>query len=122
MKGIARLAVVAALGLVAGCGSLEGGVSPMFGIEPSTTRVQTGQSVTLNAGAVEAGISDVSWSVQEGPRGGTVTAVPTPPGGAPSTRATYTAPATPGVYHVQAVINRSTPPGVTRSATITVTP
>jgi hypothetical protein len=76
-------------------------------IQPKAAKVFSGKQWVFRSTARGLSSSAVTWSVQEGAAGGSV-----------STQGVYTAPATPGVYHL---IATSTADGTTQgSATITV--
>ena len=77
-------------------------------IDPKAAALLTGGSLTFSAAVAPASGSTVSWSVEEGPAGGTITAS----GG-------YTAPGTPGTYHV--VVQSAEAPSVSAVATVIVT-
>ena len=67
--------------------------TPVIGvsISPSIVSLQTGQSQQFNATVTETTNRNVTWSIVEGPTGGTV-----------SGTGFYTAPNVPGTYHVKA--------------------
>ena len=75
-------------------------------VSPASASVSACQSLTLATTVTGSSNTAVSWSVQEGSSGGTVT-----------TAGVYTAPATPGTYHVIATSNADG----TKSATATLT-
>lgn len=63
-------------------------------VTPGQTTVSIGQATPFNAVVAAFGGADpsVAWGVQEGPAGGSISA-----------DGAYTAPATPGVYHIVAI-------------------
>jgi hypothetical protein len=75
-------------------------------VTPATQALSVGDPQTFTATVSNAPDSAVTWSVQEGAGGGAITA-----GGA------YTAPSTPGVYHVVATSNYDN----SKTAVVTVT-
>lgn len=77
-------------------------------INPTTATLTTGASQTFSCGVIGSTDWACTWSVQEGSSGGSVTS-----GGV------YTAPTTPGTYHVVATSNAD--PSKTATATVTVT-
>jgi NHL repeat len=68
--------------------------------------LNVGKSISFSATVGNAAVTGVSWSVQEGAVGGTITNV-----------GVYTAPTTPGIYHVIATAQADT----SKSAIVTVT-
>jgi hypothetical protein len=78
-------------------------------ISPASTTLITSGSTTFTAAVANSGDTAVTWTVTEGAAGGTVTG-----GGV------YTAPATPGTYHVVATSRADT--SKTATATVTVVP
>lgn len=76
-------------------------------VSPSTASTTTGATLQLTATVANASDTSVTWSVQEGAAGGAVD-----PGGA------YSAPATPGTYHV--VATSVADPTASGMATVTV--
>jgi len=96
--------------LLAGCGggSGDGGTSGAgkVTIAPSTLTILPGKTQTFTASVSATSDQTVTWSVQEGSPGGTIT-----------TAGVYQAPGTPGVYHVIATSHHDT----TKQATATVT-
>jgi hypothetical protein len=79
---------------------------PAIDVEPAQSTVLPGGTVALTATPIDCGPISLLWSVQEGPSGGLV-----------SVSGTYTAPTTPGIYHVVA----TSPDGsVTGIATVIV--
>lgn len=106
-------ATVLALGLVA-CGSAETNGFPSqvepgaeLSVTPPSARVGPGQSVAFSATAAGAVAAQITWSIQEGAAGGTVTA-----------DGLYTAPSLNGTFHVVAV--SSLDPAKSGSAAIVV--
>ncbi|WP_243295869.1 Ig-like domain-containing protein [Geothrix mesophila] len=77
-------------------------------LTPTTTSLFTGASQTFTATVTGNANTAVTWTVQEGALGGTITS-----GGV------YTAPATPGTYHV--IATSVADPSKVASATVTVT-
>ena len=100
------LAALGACLLVAGCGGGSGSDPVRVTVSPSTATVATGGTQTFTASVYNRG-QDVTWSVEEGSTGGTITSA-----------GVYTAPTTPGTYHVIAtsVADNS----VSGTATVTV--
>ena len=86
---VACLILVPVLWL-SGCGSSRAPVS--IGLTPGTASVLVGQSQAFTAVVTNASNTAVTWSVQEGSSGGTIT-----------TAGVYTAPMKAGTYHVVAV-------------------
>jgi hypothetical protein len=76
-------------------------------VSPSAATIAAGESLALSA-SVTGSVKTVTWSVEEGAAGGTVT-----------TGGVYTAPETAGVYHV--VATSTADPTKSGSAAITVT-
>lgn len=77
-------------------------------LTPESTQVKAGKSHGFSANVVGVKSSDVTWSVLEGPTGGTITQ-----------QGVYTAPLTPNVYHV--VATSVAFPSERGIATVTVT-
>ena len=75
---------------MSGCGSSHPPIS--LNVTPGATSVTVGQSQTFTAQVVNASNRAVTWSVQEGAVGGTITAA-----------GVYTAPMKAGTYHIVAV-------------------
>ncbi len=99
------LAAFGACLLVAGCG---GGSDPVrVTVSPSTATVALSGTQTFTASVYNRGDQDVTWSVEEGSAGGTITSA-----------GVYTAPTTVGTYHIIAtsVADNS----VSGTATVTV--
>jgi hypothetical protein len=84
-------------------------VSPPISVavSPTTASVTAGAQLSLTATVANTTNTSVTWSVQEGS-----------PGGAVSSAGVYTAPATPGTYHVVATSVANT--GASASSTVTV--
>ncbi|HJV38995.1 MAG TPA: hypothetical protein VJ528_09170, partial [Geothrix sp.] len=104
-------ALLLVLTLACGGGGGGGGNSPTpvaISVTPTTASLFTGASQTFAATVTGNTNTAVTWTVQEGAPGGTVTS-----GGV------YTAPATPGTYHVIATSVADT--SKRASATVTVT-
>jgi hypothetical protein len=76
-------------------------------LEPRAAQVEPGGSVSFTASVTGSADAGVAWSVQEGAAGGSVTA-----------SGVYTAPATPGTYHLVAASHAD--PTTLESATVTV--
>ena len=88
------LALLALAGMSACSGSVTSPGAPQgitVGVEPASTQVGLGGSVTFAATVTGTADTSVNWSVQEGTAGGTVTG-----------QGVYTAPRTAGTYHVVA--------------------
>lgn len=112
MKAILFLPFV----VIVGCGGLTGtGGDLKFNVLPRVTEVAQGASREFEAKA-RAGVSSVVWSIQEGSAGGTLS----PHTGLGRFYATYTAPNTPGTYHVLAEITDSNSETETVTAIVTV--
>jgi hypothetical protein len=114
-SGFSRLAGSIAVLLAAACGG-PAGVTPAgdassrsatISIQPPAAVVVPGAATTFSAAVQGVDSQTVTWSVQEGSAGGTV-----------DSRGVYTAPATPGTYHVVAV--SSVEPSSSASAPVTV--
>ena len=73
---------------VSGCG---GGTVGMISIEPDRVTLAEGQQQVFQVTVSQCTDTHVSWSVREGSQGGTI-----------SSDGAYTAPYTPGIYHVEA--------------------
>lgn len=110
-----RAAVLATLIPVSGCKSTEFGFDQVPFVSPSLVELSPGGVQTFDAGIVEGTFDDVTWSVREGPAGGAIVPEPLP---ARHVRATYTSPASPGTFHVDARFQQ--PNGGQRSAFATV--
>lgn len=99
---------------LSGCGSSSSGSAPTATTASSVSistgtasaSVISGQSTTFSATVANATNTGVAWSIQEGASGGTITAA-----------GVYTAPTTPGTYHVIAAATQDP----SKTATITVT-
>lgn len=83
------------------CGASVEGRATTVDVQPRTATVHTGDNVAFAANV------SVDWSVREGPAGGTVAG-----------SGLYTAPGTPGTFHVDATSRAD--PSVTGAATVTV--
>ncbi|HZP84751.1 MAG TPA: hypothetical protein VFB21_24155 [Chthonomonadaceae bacterium] len=81
-------------------------VVPPVRVSPATTTVYTSGIKTFSATGPDASVIPVTWSVQEGAAGGTIDA-----------NGLYTAPATPGTYHIVATSQAD----ATKTGTATVT-
>ncbi|HZY03426.1 MAG TPA: hypothetical protein VFF02_07980 [Anaeromyxobacteraceae bacterium] len=108
-----RVVLLAATGVLACSAEVTptGGAAPnavVVQVEPPSAQVLPGGSVGFAAVVTGTANTAVTWSVQEGSAGGSVTT-----GGA------YTAPGSAGTYHV--VATSQADPTVTGSATVTVT-
>lgn len=101
------------LGLALACGSDPTPPPPApavaITIAPTTATVRANATQTFTATVTNSTNTGVTWSVQEGATGGTVTSA-----------GLYTAPATAGTYHVVATSLADT--SKTATATVTVTP
>ena len=111
----ARIASIAGALLLAGCASSSPAqeppaarrsnvTPPSIAVSTREASVATGARIALAAQTRggEAMLFTVDWKVDEGPAGGTVEAGPRSAGG--QYAATYTAPSSPGTYHVTATI------------------
>lgn len=112
-----RLAVFAAAGLCA-CSAAEvtstGGAAPnaiVVQVQPPSAQVAPGGAVSFAAQVTGTANTAVTWSVQEGAAGGSVTS-----GGA------YTAPVTAGTYHVVAASQADARVSGTAAVTVTAAP
>lgn len=95
---LTRTAALTILALVCqACGGHVGGVTESIDMVPKAATVQVNGTQELTVAFLETAPNQITWSVVE-PGGGTV--VPGPQ--SPPTTAVYTAPASPGVYHVRA--------------------
>lgn len=112
--------------LLLGCGGAEpeSGVGVAYGVTPSKATVATGGSVDLATDVVETGYTDLTATVREGSAGGSVVKTATGnrwlDGNALADGATYTAPGTPGTYHVDIRFLAGSTVEAKRTATITV--
>ena len=89
--------------------TVSGGTpGPTLAVAPASTSVKVGQTVQYAATGTGLAGGAASWSVAEGSAGGTVSA-----------SGLYTAPSTPGTYHV--VATSSTTSGVSATALVVVT-
>ena len=103
--------------LLSGCGGGNGPVSTSnsnsqpsqsasaLTISPTSTTLGIGSSMQFTAGAASSTLPPVTWSVQEGATGGSV-----------NSTGLYTAPQTPGTYHLKVTSQTS----VSNSATATI--
>lgn len=91
---------------VSGCGSSRQPVS--VSLTPGTTALTVGQSQTFHAVVSNSSNSAVTWSIQEGSAGGTITGA-----------GAYTAPMKAGAYHV--IATSVADPSKSASAAITAT-
>jgi hypothetical protein len=78
-------------------------------VSPSLVNLQPNATQTFSAVILETGDGSVTWSIQEGAAGGTITAT-----------GVYTAPGTGGTFHV--VATSIAHPGQTGTAVVTVSP
>jgi hypothetical protein len=105
-----RLAQMAVLVLLTGCGGGGGGQPPTqevgVTVSPAATTLTLREQKAFTAAVTGATNTGVTWTVQEGSAGGAVT-----------TAGLYTAPAAPGTYHVVA----NSVADLSKSATATVT-
>ena len=99
----------------AGCGA--GGLDGTIVVLPKSAAVATGQTQQFHSSNVENIPKSVSWKVQEGSRGGTIEVVQVPDAALDEV-INYTAPQTPGTYHVQ--VTGKYIGGYTKTATATV--
>lgn len=97
------------LWVVAGCGGSTGTPPKSLSLNPATVTIPVGSSQQFTAYLTGGSFDAILWSVVEGAAGGTI-----------SESGLYTAPATPGTYHVQASV--STNPSIQATATVTVSP
>ncbi len=112
---------------IGGCGGDESVVSvgTSYSVLPAKANVAPGASVVIEAVVVEGGYTDLDVKVREGSAGGTAVAIPS--GNAAThgfplaSGATYTAPTTPGTYHVDVEFLEGTEVLTTKTATFTVT-
>jgi hypothetical protein len=98
---------LAALVLLTGCGGGGGGGTASLRVSPELTTVNPGATQAFNPIFSNTGNTAVTWSVQEGAAGGTITSA-----------GVYTAPAAFGTYHVVATSQANT--ALTATATVTV--
>jgi hypothetical protein len=89
--------------LITGCANSPTTVRSSFSVTPAIASVGTNASATFTA----SNTSPVTWSIQEGAAGGTISA-----------SGVYTAPSVTGVYHIVATSNAD--PSFTATATVTV--
>ena len=99
--------------LLAGCAGLHAGVGESFEVTPRRAFLAPGGNLIIHVYATEIPYDRYSFEVQEGAAGGTIV-----PNGDDPGSATYTAPATPGTYHVRAGIVQS--PASSRLRTVTL--
>lgn len=104
-----------AASILCGCGGETGGDPAIFGVSPDSAQVAQNQSLTFQAGS-NLQIVSVQWQLREGSAAGAI---------APFTNqggffATYTAPNTPGTYHIDADITVSTNETGRATAIVTV--
>lgn len=124
MKRFLPLCLVLPL-LLAGCGGHAGtdpeaGIKVAYIVTPEKASVATGGTVPLLAYVLEGGASALEVKVREGSAGGSVTA----PANASYSELTYTAPSTPGTYHVDATFTGlagTGDAGKTHNASATIT-
>jgi len=112
-NGKARFAVfalaAASLGACGGSTTTSAGSAPTVRVAPQNAQVAPSGTVSYQATVAGTADTAVTWSIQEGAPGGSVTA-----GGL------YTAPATTGTFHVVATSHADT--SVRGTASVTVTP
>ncbi len=113
-----HLLLGAALFATVACGGAfsdgTGGFDQVFDVSPKSATVISGQTVTITVTAVEYPISTFNFSITEGASGGTIVADTTD-----QSKAVYTAPSTPGTYHV--VAGFTEPGGTVHEKTIPIT-
>jgi hypothetical protein len=93
-----------------GTPTCTGGNTPYISFVTPPIGLRPGASFTFSATAYGVGNCSVTWSIKEGPTGGTIT-----DGG------TYTAPAVEGVYHLIATSKASTSLSATATVAVTAT-
>jgi len=103
-------AIVGAVGLLTGCG---GGSAPppppaiTVSVSPSSAMVDQGATRTFTASVTGTTNTAVTWSVQEGPAGGTITSA-----------GIYTAPSTAGTFHIMATSQTDSAKSATAAVTV----
>lgn len=102
--------------LASGCGGSVGGFGDSVSLTPQNATMAPSGTQVFEVVAVETFASDAEWSVKEA-NGGTIVSN----NNVVLKSATYTAPSTPGTYHVRAVV---TLPNKTKTieATVVVSP
>ena len=102
VRALNSLAVALLAAASPACGNSRSSAQTVtVAIDPRTAALATGTSLTFTASVTGSSDTTITWSVQEGAAGGTVTA------------GTYTAPGSAGTYHVVATSTADP----TRSAT-----
>lgn len=91
-----------------------GGFDQVFDVSPKSATVTTNNTVTITVTAVEYPVSSFNFSITEGTAGGTIVVDPVD-----QSKATYTAPNTPGTYHV--VAGFTEPGGEVHQKTVPIT-
>jgi hypothetical protein len=105
---------------LAGCSGGGGGEPARVFIDPNSVTLERGQTQSFNAESMGMPPAKLAWSVVEGERGGFLVEVQegyTTPFGA-----TYTAPQTPGTYHIRVTASYEMSGTVTATATVVVQP
>jgi len=88
-------------------------------IYPASAKVAAGKSVDLKADVTGAPNSGVTWSIEEGDAGGAVKLQSSSTAEESSLYCTYTAPKTPGVYHLIATSTADKTKSATAEITVT---
>lgn len=101
---------------LAGCGGGGTKIGPFYSVDVVGSPVSPGGTATVEASVVDGGSQGVSFAVREGAAGGTVVQG----SGSEFSQAVYTAPATPGTYHVDVAFATFDGSTVTRTAKIVV--
>ncbi len=92
--------------LLTGCGGVDFGNTGRVYIEPGSVTLAPGQTQVFTGHTTEFEISGCKWGVREGDRGGAITDISDPQETlSRPTAVTYTAPMTPGTYHLRLVLN-----------------
>ncbi len=110
---------IISLGACGGIGDIiippgGGAEGPQFLVSPMSITLDAGASTTIQVTAVEYPVSSFNFNVTEGTSGGTVVQ-----DSLDQSKALYTAPSTPGTFHV--VAGFTSPPSLVYAKTVTIT-
>jgi len=103
-------AIVGAVGLLTGCGGGSAAPPPpaiTVSVSPSSAMVNQGATQTFTASVAGTTNTAVTWSVLEGPAGGTITSA-----------GIYTAPSTAGTFHIMATSQTDSAKSATAAVTV----
>lgn len=114
LLGAVLFSTAACGGAFSGGSGGTGGFDQVFDVSPKSATVIAGQTVTITVTAVEYPVSSFNFSITEGTAGGTIVAYTVD-----QSKATYTAPSTPGTYHV--VAGFTEPGGEVHQKTVPIT-